>query len=53
MPKTSSASNTNAPTKFLTAGNEKYAYRRFGSGHNRHCSACSTSPARSTTGTLP
>jgi pimeloyl-ACP methyl ester carboxylesterase len=26
------ASNTAAPTKFLQAGNETYAYRRFGSG---------------------
>src|SRR5215470_1393003 len=32
MPKTNSASNTSAPTEFLTVGNEKYAYRRFGSG---------------------
>jgi len=32
MPKTNSASNTNAPTEFLTVGNEKYGYRRFGSG---------------------
>jgi pimeloyl-ACP methyl ester carboxylesterase len=32
MPKTKSASNSNAPTEFLTVGNEKYAYRRFGSG---------------------
>ena len=32
MAKTNPASNTNAPTKFLTVGNEKYAYRRFGSG---------------------
>ena len=26
------ASNTTAPTQFLQAGNETYAYRRFGSG---------------------
>ena len=32
MPKSNSASNSNAPTEFLTVGNEKYAYRRFGSG---------------------
>ena len=25
-------SNTTAPTRFLQAGNETYAYRRFGSG---------------------
>src|SRR6516162_187940 len=32
MPQTNPASNTNAPTEFLTVGNEKYGYRRFGSG---------------------
>jgi pimeloyl-ACP methyl ester carboxylesterase len=32
MPKMNAVSNTNAPTKFLTAENEKYAYRRFGGG---------------------
>jgi len=32
MPKSNSASNSNAPTEFLPVGNEKYAYRRFGSG---------------------
>jgi pimeloyl-ACP methyl ester carboxylesterase len=32
MPKTTSASNSNAPTEFLTVGNGKYAYRRFGRG---------------------
>jgi hypothetical protein len=32
MPKSNSVSNSNAPTAFLTVGNEKYAYRRFGSG---------------------
>ena len=32
MPKTSSASSSNAPTEFLTVGSETYAYRRFGSG---------------------
>jgi pimeloyl-ACP methyl ester carboxylesterase len=32
MSKANSASNTNAPTEFLTVGNEKYAYRRFGIG---------------------
>ena len=29
---TSTASNTSAPTQFLEAKNEKYAYRRFGEG---------------------
>ena len=32
MPKTNAVSSTSAPTEFLTAGNQKYAYRRFGSG---------------------
>jgi hypothetical protein len=32
MLKTNTASNTNALTELLTAGNEKYAYRRLGSG---------------------
>ena len=32
MQKSNFASNSNAPTEFLTVGNEKYAYRRFGSG---------------------
>lgn len=32
MPKTNAVSNASAPTEFLTAGNLKYAYRRFGSG---------------------
>jgi len=29
------ASNTTAPTQFLQAGNERYAFRRFGSGPGR------------------
>src|SRR4249920_2307228 len=32
---TLTASNTTAPTQFLRAGNERYAYRRFGSGPGR------------------
>src|SRR5262245_56027506 len=32
---TAIASNTTAPTQFLHAGNERYAYRRFGSGSGR------------------
>lgn len=28
----STASNTTAPTEYLTAGDNTYAYRRFGSG---------------------
>jgi pimeloyl-ACP methyl ester carboxylesterase len=32
MPTERQASNTTAPTQFLQAGNETYAYRRFGSG---------------------
>ena len=32
MQKTNAVSNASAPTEFLTAGNQKYAYRRFGSG---------------------
>jgi pimeloyl-ACP methyl ester carboxylesterase len=29
-------SNITAPTKFITAGNERYAYRRFGEGSGLH-----------------
>jgi pimeloyl-ACP methyl ester carboxylesterase len=32
----SAASNVNAPTQFLEAGKEKYAYRRFGAGSGLH-----------------
>jgi pimeloyl-ACP methyl ester carboxylesterase len=32
VPTADTASNITAPTKFLEVGNEKYAYRRFGSG---------------------
>ena len=32
MPSNQKASNTTAPTQFLQAGDETYAYRRFGSG---------------------
>ena len=32
MPSVQNASNTSAPTQFLQASNETYAYRRFGSG---------------------
>jgi pimeloyl-ACP methyl ester carboxylesterase len=32
---TATASSTTAPTQFLRAGNESYAYRRFGSGSAR------------------
>ena len=32
MPTEQNGSNTTAPTRFLQAGNETYAYRRFGSG---------------------
>ena len=32
MSTTKIASNTTAPTEFLQAGNERYAYRRFGNG---------------------
>ena len=32
MPKTNAVNNTSALTEFLIAGNQKYAYRRFGSG---------------------
>ena len=32
---TTTASNTTAPTQFLGARNETYAYRRFGSGPGR------------------
>jgi pimeloyl-ACP methyl ester carboxylesterase len=32
---TTTASNTTAPTQFLRAGNQTYAYRRFGSGPGR------------------
>ena len=32
---TATASNTTAPTQFLRARNETYAYRRFGSGRER------------------
>src|SRR5271156_6391398 len=32
MPTESIASNVTAPTRFLEAGKEKYAYRRFGAG---------------------
>jgi pimeloyl-ACP methyl ester carboxylesterase len=35
MSVTATASNTTAPTQFLPAGNERYAYRRFGSGSAR------------------
>ena len=31
-PTTKSGSNTTAPTQFLEAKNERYAYRRFGTG---------------------
>ncbi len=32
MPKINAVTNASAPTEFLIAGNQKYAYRRFGSG---------------------
>jgi pimeloyl-ACP methyl ester carboxylesterase len=32
MPNESAASNVTAPTRFLEAGKERYAYRRFGAG---------------------
>ena len=32
MPNKSAASNITAPTQFLEAGKERYAYRRFGAG---------------------
>jgi pimeloyl-ACP methyl ester carboxylesterase len=32
MPNQSAASNVSAPTRFLEAGRERYAYRRFGGG---------------------
>jgi len=32
MPNQSAASNITAPTRFLEAGKERYAYRRFGAG---------------------
>lgn len=32
MPTTTTASNINAPTQFIAANGEKYAYRRFGQG---------------------
>ena len=32
MAKTNAVSNASAPTEFLVAGNQKYAFRRFGSG---------------------
>jgi pimeloyl-ACP methyl ester carboxylesterase len=32
MPNESAASNVTAPTRFLEAGRERYAYRRFGAG---------------------
>lgn len=35
MSATTTDSNTTAPTQFLRAGNETYAYRRFGSGPGR------------------
>jgi pimeloyl-ACP methyl ester carboxylesterase len=35
MSTTATASNTTAPTQFLRAGNETYAYRRFGNGSAR------------------
>src|SRR5262249_33647429 len=35
MPIATTASNSTAPTQFLKAGNESYAYRRFGQGSGR------------------
>ena len=38
------ASNTTAPTQFLRARNETYAYRRFGADPDVPCCFSSTSP---------
>jgi hypothetical protein len=39
MSMTTTGSTTTAPTQLLQAGNEKYAYRRFGRGSGRPIAA--------------
>jgi hypothetical protein len=50
---TVTASNTTAPTQFITVGDNSYAYRQFGSGPGAPLLCCSISPARSTIGIRP
>ena len=50
-PTTKSGSNTTAATQFLEAKNERYAYRRFGTGPAFPCCFSSTSQGRWTIGT--
>ena len=50
MPNQSAASNITAPTRFLEAGKERYAYRRFGAGRALPLLCLQQSRERWTTG---